>query len=621
MGILVNKAKKSKKKLNRLFVWSIILVEILLLFLTAYCIFQSATGYITVFSCVAVSVFLIWLGVIIGYLAWSIYFYNINLGLTNESWAILKEKSEKAEKLREIGIEPTDETNPPEDNPYNSQSLGLPPGTVRATLTLTLMIGAVSLFIYSMGHPHITEGDSFLYDNFEFFKTAFLMMIAFYFGSRTLEFLRKDYKGITIKRFGKKNGEQNGKTGNGADLPLPETADLTEETVPTFGNSEAEISYAKKLTGLKNALLSQELNEKFEKYTENNIVSINKEIDKIYLTEEEITLAAKENNIEPAALLAVVDVESAKSGFLSDGRPKILFEGHKFWNHLKEKIKAGKIDVDIDDLAKDHPDILYPTWTKKYYIGGAGEYSRLEKAMLIDRDSALMSASWGKFQIMGENFKLAGFKNIDEFVEAQKLSEQKHLEAFLNFIKNTKSAGEQIIKYLQNKNWQGFARGYNGPGYSKNKYDLRLEEYYAKWATALNQDMRLELKRTGKSELQTMGEMLALDGNDNIFSCKTIELPWRENKINISCIPEGKYKVKKRYSDKFGHHFHILNVPGRSMILIHAGNYYSETKGCILVGSEHTDINSDGICDVVNSRITLGKLNQIFPENFEITIA
>ena len=621
MGILINKAIKSKKKLNRLFVWSIIFVEILLFFLTAYCIFQSITGYITVFGCVSLSIFLIWLGVIIGYLAWSIYFYNINLGLTNESWAKLKEKSEKAEKLREIGIEPTEEINFPEDNPYNSQSLGLPPGTVRATLTLTLMIGAVSLFIYSMGHPHITEGESFIYDNFEFFKTAFLMMIAFYFGSRTLEFLKKDYKGITIKRFGKKNGDQNGKTGNGSDLPLPETADLKEETTPPPESKEAEITYATNVTDLKKALLSQDLNEKFEKDIENNIVAINKEIEKIYLTEEEIILAAKENNIEPAALLAVVDVESAKSGFLSDGRPKILFEGHKFWNHLKEKNKAGKIDINPEDLAKEHPDILYPTWTKKYYIGGSGEYFRIEKAMLIDKDSALMSASWGKFQIMGENFKLAGFKNIDEFVEAHKLSEHRQLEAFLNFIKNTKSAGEPIIKYLQNKNWQGFARGYNGPGYSKNKYDLRLEEQYAKWATALNQNIQFELKRTNKSDIQTMGEMSVLDGNENIFSCKTIELPWRDNKINISCIPEGKYKVKKRYSDKYGHHFHILNVPDRSLILIHAGNYYSQTKGCILVGSEHTDINSDGVCDVVNSRFTLEKLNQILPENFEITIA
>lgn len=62
----------------------------------------------------------------------------------------------------------------------------------------------------------------------------------------------------------------------------------------------------------------------------------------------------------------------------------------------------------------------------------------------------------------------------------------------------------------------------------------------------------------------------------------TIELPWRENKKRISCIPEGTYILRKRYSEKFKWHFVLLDVPNRSCILIHpANNAEKELQGCI----------------------------------------
>ena len=51
-----------------------------------------------------------------------------------------------------------------------------------------------------------------------------------------------------------------------------------------------------------------------------------------------IKKVAKANNLEPAAIKAVVVVESGGNGFISDGKPKLLFEGHIFWNQL---IKIG----------------------------------------------------------------------------------------------------------------------------------------------------------------------------------------------------------------------------------------------------------------------------------------
>jgi hypothetical protein len=64
--------------------------------------------------------------------------------------------------------------------------------------------------------------------------------------------------------------------------------------------------------------------------------------------------------------------------------------------------------------------------------------------------------------------------------------------------------------------------------------------------------------------------------------CSTIELPWRNNARNVSCIPEGKYFLKKRHSQKFGWHIEISGVPERALILFHpANNAAKELNGCI----------------------------------------
>ena len=64
--------------------------------------------------------------------------------------------------------------------------------------------------------------------------------------------------------------------------------------------------------------------------------------------------------------------------------------------------------------------------------------------------------------------------------------------------------------------------------------------------------------------------------------CNTIELPWKNNETKVSCIPEGKYFIKKRYSNKFQWHLEVENVQNRSLILFHpANNALLELKGCI----------------------------------------
>ena len=76
---------------------------------------------------------------------------------------------------------------------------------------------------------------------------------------------------------------------------------------------------------------------------------------------------------------------------------------------------------------------------------------------------------------------------------------------------------------------------------------------------------------------------------DKQLVCHTIELPWRNNERNISCIPEGKYRLKRRFTKKRGWHYILEGVPDRSFILFHpANNALKELRGCIAPVSELT---------------------------------
>jgi len=144
----------------------------------------------TVYKAIGFVVIMIWTCVFLSYFIWAIYFYNINYGITNDDWKRIEEAREKRIQGLPYNQEELDEE--PISNPYNEETFGLPPGTVRGMIAFTLLVGALGLLIVSFGMDNKMDEGGFFYDNFEFFKTAFLMMIAFYFGSRSLKYLRKD---------------------------------------------------------------------------------------------------------------------------------------------------------------------------------------------------------------------------------------------------------------------------------------------------------------------------------------------------------------------------------------------------------------------------------------------
>lgn len=132
--------------------------------------------------------------------------------------------------------------------------------------------------------------------------------------------------------------------------------------------------------------------------------------------------------------------------------------------------------------------------------------------------------------------------------------------------------------------------------------------------------MRAIIHRTQKGDKQTLGELSLYDNSGKVLDCKTLELPWKDNQRQISCIPPGTYIVVPRNSPKFSDHFHVTNVPGRSYILIHPGNYHTQIQGCILVGRDHIDINGDGDKDVTASKDTLHDLLMLAPGGFELIV-
>ena len=126
----------------------------------------------------------------------------------------------------------------------------------------------------------------------------------------------------------------------------------------------------------------------------------------------------------------------------------------------------------------------------------------------------------------------------------------------------------------------------------------------------------ITLRRIATQGKQITGEIIRAGQ----VVAKTIELEWKNNARRISCIPVGTYTVVKRTTNRYGNHFHLINVPNRSMILIHSGNYYSDSLGCIIVGDAHKDIDGDGMVDVINSKATLSKMYTTFPDRFKIVI-
>ncbi|MCS3449837.1 peptidoglycan hydrolase-like protein with peptidoglycan-binding domain [Bradyrhizobium elkanii] len=191
-----------------------------------------------------------------------------------------------------------------------------------------------------------------------------------------------------------------------------------------------------------------------------------------------IVAAANANGWPASALLAVVECETSGKPFEQDNHtPALLFERHKFYSELqshkpmklKDAIKAG---------------LAIPKWSRntQYKDQGtsAGRLNVIAKARQIDEEVANRAASWGLGQTMGFNAERLHYDNATAMVEELSKGVAEQIEALVREIKSSK-----LDRFLKAKDFASFAKGYNGPGYKQNNYDVRMRNADAVWARRL----------------------------------------------------------------------------------------------------------------------------------------
>lgn len=127
--------------------------------------------------------------------------------------------------------------------------------------------------------------------------------------------------------------------------------------------------------------------------------------------------------------------------------------------------------------------------------------------------------------------------------------------------------------------------------------------------------MQVQLIRVSQSAQGTFGVLLI----NGLPFCVTCEEPWKNNQKGVSCIPAGRYLCKKHSGPRFKDVWQLMDVPGRSAVLIHNGNTTADTEGCILVGQNYSRFS--GIPGVGGSKLALEALRGYLPDEFWIDIS
>jgi len=188
---------------------------------------------------------------------------------------------------------------------------------------------------------------------------------------------------------------------------------------------------------------------------------------------QEITEAGGRFGIEPAALLAVAEVESGGQAFaVIDGKrePLIRFEGHYFDRRLSPEkqvvARAAGLSSPIAGAVANP-------------ISQEGRWNLLSRAVRIDREAAYESVSWGIGQVMGAHWQKLDFASVMDFVALARRDVAGQAEIMARFIDR-----EGLAAPLAARDWAAFARGYNGPLYARSNYDGRIADAYAEYGGA-----------------------------------------------------------------------------------------------------------------------------------------
>lgn len=179
------------------------------------------------------------------------------------------------------------------------------------------------------------------------------------------------------------------------------------------------------------------------------------------LTSNDFARAAAALGCDVAAIRAVDAVESAGAGFDAQNRVKILFEPGQF-----RKLTGGKYNTSHPDLS--HPyDPRDPSYRRD-------QHDVFGEAAALDYDAAVQATSWGRYQILGSNWRAAGCASLREFERAMRSSESRHLDSFVAFVR----ANPAMHKALQQRQWLTFALAYNGPRQGEKDNGPRMAKGY-----------------------------------------------------------------------------------------------------------------------------------------------
>lgn len=185
---------------------------------------------------------------------------------------------------------------------------------------------------------------------------------------------------------------------------------------------------------------------------------------------------AATRKVEPAALLAVVEVESAGKSLEIDGKtPCLLFERHVFYRELKKAGKSSQLALAVSrGLANEH---WQPSTQYKDQGKSSSRLALFQAAAAIDRECAIRSCSWGVGQTMGflaEELKFRNAQQMFDYMVSGGVPAQ--VECMIREIER-----KRLIPKLNGHDWAGFAYVYNGASYKKMNYDAKMAAAYLKW--------------------------------------------------------------------------------------------------------------------------------------------
>jgi hypothetical protein len=248
VAFAINKAyfaieKRQRSMVYRFFftgIRTIIVITLLLGIWGVFEIFHRADcGPCAIYQAIGLSLVIIWACIFMAYFIWAIYYYNINLGIPEEVWDRINDAKEAKRAGDYYDQDDIDEE--PNVNPYQSETFGLPNGTVRGMIAFTLLFGALAMLIVSIGMENEIDPNTLFWDQYDFFKTAFLMMIAFYFGTRALQYLNTGQgpigsgggggAGSGDNNGGDSGGDQSGSAASGGGGGLGSLVDTLKDTI------------------------------------------------------------------------------------------------------------------------------------------------------------------------------------------------------------------------------------------------------------------------------------------------------------------------------------------------------------------------------------------------------